>query len=145
MTKGVNLSTTRNKSKYQPGSVIYLDEVKDTPDRITLGKVKTIAVEQDGGEQVIVQISKGMISRQPRATDEKKAYAREMRRFETTIYPNKPGFKYCSACGEWVKNNGFREDKRNRDRLQSHCLECQAARARFIYWQKKYTAIPMAA
>ena len=141
----VKLAAQRNKSKYTAGNVIYLTEVKDTPDRITLNKVKTLPVEQDGGEKAVIQISKGMISRQPHATDEKKAYTKEMRRFETTVYPNKPGFKYCTQCGEWVSMKGFSPKSDNRDGLHSHCKECRAEHERMMYWRRKHTGIPMAA
>lgn len=139
------MAAQRNKSKYAPGSIIYLDEVKDTPDRVTLNKVKTIPVEQDGGLSTVVQISKGMISRQPHATDGNKAYAKEMRRFETTIYPNKPGFKYCTQCAEWVSIKGFSPKSDNRDGLHSHCKECRAEHERLMYWNRKHTAIGKAA
>lgn len=55
--------------------------------------------------------------------------------FEPEISLVPKGKKYCSGCGEWVKFEGFTEDKRNRDGLQSHCKSCHAAREREAYWR----------
>lgn len=129
--------------------LIVIDEPEPNPDRVTLGGTKSIGIIQvnDKGSLLgttSVQVSRS-ISRQPRMTDEKKAYRHAMRRFETTVFPNMPGYKYCSGCGDWVILKGFTADKRNRDGYQSHCKECHAAHEKMMYWHRKHTAIPMAA
>jgi hypothetical protein len=147
------LVENRNKSKYEAGSIIYLDDPPDYPDRITLGGVKPFGVptvSDDGKrkESSVIQVSRGMLSRQPRMTDEAKAIRRE-RRFGTTIIPGVKGYKWCSACGDWVEVKGFSEDRRNHDGYQNHCKECRAAHARMVYWHQKNSAppakLPMAA
>lgn len=129
--------------------LLVIDEPESNPDRVTLGGVKPVGIAQvsDKGDELgfaTVQVSRS-INRQPRYTDEKKAYRHAIRRFETTIFPNMPGYKYCSGCGEWVKNEGFSPRPDTTDKMASHCKECRAEHARMMYWHKKHTALPMAA
>lgn len=126
--------------------LIVIDEPERNPDRVTLGGVKSVGIPQvgDKGETLgaaTVQVSRS-ISRKPHYPDEEKIYRHAVRRFETTVFPNMPGYKWCSACGEWVSVKGYSEDKRNRDGYQTQCKECRAAHARLMYWHQKNTATP---
>lgn len=128
-----------------PRNVIVLEpEPKGSPDRLTIAGVKAVNVFNDAGElSGAVQISHGMVSRAPKLPAS--GQPDKKRRFETTPYPNVPGYKWCSHCDEWVIKDGFGADNRNRDKLKSWCQECLAAHRKYIRWQEKHTAIPMAA
>lgn len=139
----------KQKPSIQINPIIYLDTPEPDPDKITLGGVKPIGVSQhaDDGELLgaaTVQVSRST-KRKPRYVDEEKVYRHAVRRFETTIFPNMPGYKYCSACGEWVSIKGYSPNTGNKDGLQSWCKECRAQHARYMYWQQKNTAPAKAA
>lgn len=129
--------------------LIVIDEPESNPDRITLGGVKPVGIPQVSDKGVVlgsstIQVSRS-ISRKPHMVDEQKAYRHAIRRFETTVFPNMPGYRYCSGCGEWVSEKGFSPRADSRAGFASHCKECRAEHARKMYWAAKHTALPMAA
>lgn len=82
-------------------------------------------------------ISTRVWRREPRLLD-----APIPRKSGVIIYPNKPGYKFCGNCGEWVDRLNFTEDKRpegqrNRDGLLSWCKPCRARHAKRLYWLQK--------
>ena len=88
--------------------------------------------QEDGKPNPSVEIEGSRIWwRQPRPLDA------VIRRQKTIIYPNQPGYKWCSHCAEWVERLNFAENKSLRDGLQKWCRPCANRHARRMYWLSK--------
>lgn len=102
---------------------------------VVLG-TKPITVEQvtGNGKPYAEVFSSRVWSHEPQPLD------KPIPRFKPLIFPNQPGKKMCSWCGDWREFKHFSGDKRNRDGLQSQCKFCHAERERKRYWERKLEA-----
>lgn len=108
-------------------------------DKITLGGVSTIAVDQGGGNFAFVQHST-TVNRmfQLRGGDLSDSKTKITRRRLWMLDNIPAGLVWCSGCGDWHLPSEFSPDKRNRNGLQSHCKTCRNKHSQMMYAKQKY-------
>jgi hypothetical protein len=107
-------------------------------DCVTL-KTKMVAVEQAGFKPPYAWVTTSrVINRNPALQDAEAAMVRAINAAKRTIiYPNQPGYRYCSGCAEWVAVENFSPKATMHDKLHSHCKPCRARHAKRMYWLQK--------
>lgn len=134
----------RRECRSQPLRLVKSEEPQPGDDRLdllTLGGTRGMIVAQEDGEWppfAIVQASR-TVHRDPRYVDEDIVLLRELHVFRPEIYPAQPGFKYCAACGDWVRLEGFSPDASRRDGLHAYCKDCRNRQRREHYAGRRDT------
>ena len=122
--------------KPAPPNVIKLD-FYSMLDRVTLDTKPFYVPQEDGRPNPFAEIIGSRVwQRQPRLLETPIPRWRG-----AIIFPNQPGKKWCSVCGDWIDKQQFSPKADTFDKLHPYCKACRARHARRMYWAAKETAV----